>query len=338
MITKMAKISNLSLIHGEYFANRCDYSLGDQAGIHNNFPNHVFEEANFQNEKLIKFLNEKASLSISRKIVTIFIDNIRLAGLLPLRHKTEDLAYLTSLVEKNNLFEVIEAFPALNFIIFCALEDTEIDDRVNFLIPKNVLRIHAVNAFTTSSKVHALPTGIQRPIDHDNSYHDFMYKYLNNRRRDFIRRMRARNQSNSLLFVSMNIDTNPDRKKIQDFFAGQKWAKVQKKRIKRKNFLKKLHQYPFTLCPQGNALGDTHREWEALYAGSVPVLERTPYLEKIHMGNPVLFVDKFQDLTREKLTQHLYLLNELRSFDLLFWDADMLFSERIMESIESDSS
>jgi hypothetical protein len=134
----------------------------------------------------------------------------------------------------------------------------------------------------------------------------------------------------------MNVDTNPERKKIQRYFAEQKWAKVQKKRLKRVDFLRRLHQYPFTLCPQGNALGDTHREWEALYVGSVPVIERTPYLEKIHKGNPVLFVDKFQEVTRETLIQHLYLLKELRYFDLSSWDADRLYSQRIMESIDSD--
>jgi hypothetical protein len=332
----MLQKSHVNLISGEYFANRCDFNLGDQAGVHNSFPGHIFEEANLQNEKLVKFLTERASSSGSQTVVTLFIDNIRLAGLMPMQYKNEDSGFLTSLVARNNLFRVIEAFPSLNFIIFCALEDTEIDDRVNSLVPNNVLRIHAVNAFTSSTKIYALPNGIQRPIDDKNVYHDFVYKYLNNRRRDLVRSVRATIQRGSLLFVSMNVDTNPERKKIQRYFAEQKWAKVQKKRLKRVDFLRRLHQYPFTLCPQGNALGDTHREWEALYVGSVPVIERTPYLEKIHKGNPVLFVDKFQEVTRETLIQHLYLLKELRYFDLSSWDADRLYSQRIMESIDSD--
>jgi hypothetical protein len=311
--------------------------LGDQAGIHNGFPNHVFEQANLQNEKLTNFLTEQASLSSRQKVITLFIDNIRLAGLMPIRYKTTDKAYLAALIAKNNLFKVIEAFPTLNFIIFCALEDTEIDSRVSALIPKNVLRIHAVNAFTSSPKVQALPNGIQRPIDFDNSYHKFVYKYLNNRKRDLIRRIRAKSQTSSLLFVSINVGTNPERKNIQEFFMEKKWAKVQKKRLKRGDYLRKLHQYPFTLCPQGNALGDTHREWEALYTGSVPVLEWTPYLEEIHKGNPVLFVNKFQELTRAKLTQHLYLFEELRNIDLSIWDADRLYTRRILDSFINNS-
>jgi hypothetical protein len=334
----MLQKNNIRPISGEYFANRCDFNLGDQAGIHNSFPNYVFEEANLQNKKLTEFLTEQASSSSRQKVITLFIDNIRLAGLMPIRYKSMDESYLTTLIAKNNLFKVIEAFPTLNFIIFCALEDTEIDSRVSSLIPQNVLKIHAVNAFTSSPKVQALPNGIQRPIDVDNSYHEFVYKYLNNRRKDLIRRIRAKSQTSSLLFVSINIGTNPERKNIQEFFMGKKWVKVQQKRLKRRDYLKKLHQYPFTLCPQGNALGDTHREWEALYTGSVPVLERTPYLEEIHKGNPVLFVDKFQELTREKLTQHLYLFEELRYFDLSTWDADRLYARCVMESIIKNSS
>jgi hypothetical protein len=54
-------------------------------------------------------------------------------------------------------------------------------------------------------------------------------------------------------------------------------------------------------CPRGNGL-DTHRVWEALYLGAVPVLERSP-LDPLYSDLPVLLVDSLKGLTRSQLEE-----------------------------------
>lgn len=335
MFTKIGKKKLYKFITGEEFAERCDYSLGDQAGLHNKFPNHHFEEANFENQKLISYLTEISSLSQSERTVSIFIDHIRLAGLMPRAYKESDREFLQLLTQKNNLFQVIESFPDIKFIVFCALEDSGLDERIAKLIPGNVLGICSTIAHTTSTKVHALPNGIQRTVDLTNKYHNYMHKLFKKRKLDFIRSTKRNFRIGPLLFVSFNISTNLQRGDIRTHFAQMKWAKVYKRRLSRRRFLRKLRRYPFVLCPQGNSPGDTHREWESLYAGSVPILERTPYLEKIHEGHPVLFVNSFFELTKELLISNLHLLEQLRNFEVSKWNADYVFSVNMMKCLEN---
>ena len=55
-----------------------------------------------------------------------------------------------------------------------------------------------------------------------------------------------------------------------------------------------LERFVFVLCPWGNGF-DTHRIWETLYSGSIPVIKKHKtfeYLEDL----PALFIDNYEDL------------------------------------------
>ena len=66
-----------------------------------------------------------------------------------------------------------------------------------------------------------------------------------------------------------------------------------------------LSQYLYWLAPQGNGF-DTHRVWEALYLGAVPVMERLPITRHLfHSPDlPVLLVDDMTRLTSALLLAH----------------------------------
>jgi len=91
--------------------------------------------------------------------------------------------------------------------------------------------------------------------------------------------------------------------------------------------------YPFILCPPGRSVGDTHREWESLYLGSVPVVEDTKYLRKLYSGYPVLFVRDFKEVDSALLLDNLHLVSALRQKSLHEFDARRIYAERIMSSL-----
>ncbi|KAH9586475.1 hypothetical protein LSM04_004785 [Trypanosoma melophagium] len=62
------------------------------------------------------------------------------------------------------------------------------------------------------------------------------------------------------------------------------------------SYLYLLSQHRFVLAPRGNGM-DTHRLWEALYMGSVPIVERSTMDSRLLSGLPVLLVDNFADVT-----------------------------------------
>jgi hypothetical protein len=68
-----------------------------------------------------------------------------------------------------------------------------------------------------------------------------------------------------------------------------------------RDYLDLLGTHRFAACPRGNGL-DTHRFWESLYLGVVPVVERTGLAEHwAAQGLPVVIVDAWSEVTPERL-------------------------------------
>jgi hypothetical protein len=66
-------------------------------------------------------------------------------------------------------------------------------------------------------------------------------------------------------------------------------------------YLESLATHAFTLSPPGHG-AQAHRTWEALHAGSVPIVRRTgTAMDDIYRGLPVLLVETWEDVTRENL-------------------------------------
>lgn len=63
----------------------------------------------------------------------------------------------------------------------------------------------------------------------------------------------------------------------------------------RVRFLSMCRTTNFVLCPEGNGI-DTHRLWETLYMGGVPIVKRHPYMNSFFEILPVVQVAKWTDL------------------------------------------
>jgi hypothetical protein len=58
-------------------------------------------------------------------------------------------------------------------------------------------------------------------------------------------------------------------------------------------------KYRFIFAAEGNGF-DSHRVWEILYQGSIPIVLRTPWSESlVNFSLPILYVDKFTDISKE---------------------------------------
>ena len=63
------------------------------------------------------------------------------------------------------------------------------------------------------------------------------------------------------------------------------------------HFLQKLALFPFILAPEGRGIA-THRAWEALYAGSIPIIHEVGNaMDEMYMGLPVLMVESWEEVT-----------------------------------------
>lgn len=73
-------------------------------------------------------------------------------------------------------------------------------------------------------------------------------------------------------------------------------------------YAENLLNYKFALCPRGNGL-DTHRMWEAMLLGCVPIVKRHKTCYNYDIELPVIFVDSWNEITED------FLRNKVDTFD-----------------------
>lgn len=292
----------MELIEGVALSKLCDYSFGDQSGQWGNIHTSFMKDANLTN---VEFVSKLFEIKKSRDYMTLFIDNIRLYK----RHIVEvseaDRTYVDGLHGKNDLLHLCSCFPYMRFIIFTNLEDTPIDNYIFDSIPDNVLCISAVNAVSHGGKVIPAPYGLQRAM---NLQDDRIGVIKNFMKFPPIKPL-------TLLYVSHNESSNQERIGIKDLFREKRWAIVDESRSSYSEFLGKMCQAKFMICPKGNAI-DCHRNWEVLYMKRVPIMKYHPYLEVLFEDYPVLFVNDYSEVTEEFLKQNEHLYQQAQQINL----------------------
>jgi len=293
----------MELIEGVALSKLCDYSFGDQSGQWGNIYTSFMKDANFLN---VEFATKVFEVMQTRDYMTVFIDNIRLYKRQIESVKPEDERYVNALMARSDLLDLCGNFPQMKFIIFTNLEDTPIDDFILNKIPENVACISAVNAITHNDKVIPAPYGVQRKMTPDDDRIEQLIEWMEFDNKD---------NPNKLLYVSHNESSNARRLGIKNLFYDKDWAEVNEQRVPYNIFLYNLSGSKFMICPVGNAI-DCHRNWEVLYMRRVPIMTRDPYLQKLFENYPVLFVDKYSDVTEELLLANDHLFQQAQTMDL----------------------
>ncbi len=292
----------MELIEGVALSKLCDYSFGDQSGQWGNIYTSFMKDANFLNTE---FATKVFDVMQTRDHMTVFIDNIRLYKRQIESVKPEDERYVNALMSRSDLLDLCANFPQMKFIIFTNLEDTPIDDFILNKIPENVACISAVNAITHNDKVIPAPYGVQRRMNPSDDRIEQLTQYMEH----------VPSKPRNLLYVSHNESSNVKRMGIKSLFYDKDWAEVNEQRVPYNIFLYNLSGSKFMICPIGNAI-DCHRNWEVLYMRRVPIMTRDPYLQKLFENYPVLFVDKYSDVTEELLIANDHLFQKAQTMDL----------------------
>ena len=85
-----------------------------------------------------------------------------------------------------------------------------------------------------------------------------------------------------------------------------------------KSYIETLKQFKFNLCPFGNG-SDTHRIWESLMVGTIPVMRRTQFTMNLKSLNiPILIVDNWEQLNNyneEELSKYYKNETSNKNFD-----------------------
>lgn len=307
------------IINGDDLADLCDYSFGDQA---HGFQPQVavrgtFKEANATNREFL----DKAKLFEGR-IMTLFIDNIRLYNR-PIKTDTEDdRKWTLALMATNDLLMLCSLLPYNGFKIFTSHEDTPIDEFIR--VPFNVEKIYAVNALYNNEKIIPFPYGLQRQMGHEDKRHEIMKERATND---------TRVNPTKLLYINCGLgkERNAPERAYLPHFQEFPWATCRFDKDSKffpysryNDFLDELQDHKFVVCPQGHG-ADCHRNWETLYMRRVPVMKKSPYFTRLMRGFPVLFVDDWSELSEDFLNKHNHLFEEAQVMDLTRLDLKKVY-------------
>jgi hypothetical protein len=103
-------------------------------------------------------------------------------------------------------------------------------------------------------------------------------------------------------FAGFNVNTNLQaRKQVLDVLKKMEkpnkviYAEMNYDQSHLLSYLRKLRSVPFVICPEGNGV-DTHRLWETLYMGGIPVIKHNTLLTEILADLPVITLSAWEKL------------------------------------------
>lgn len=165
-----------------------------------------------------------------------------------------------------------------------------------------------------TSRVHGLPLGLT-----NNSNESHLHAIYGNTQVMEEVMGQPREMAN-LCYMNFDVTTYPaERPMVWKMFVNEDWVTCGRPVSTlegRRWFLTQMRNHWYTLCPRGNGV-DTHRLWEALYMGSIPIVKRD-IAHSDWQDLPILFVDDWSEVTEG------FLRSQLPRLTTMEWNANKL--------------
>jgi len=165
--------------------------------------------------------------------------------------------------------------------------DALVDSGLTSLINDRIEVWYAQNNMTSHPKIIAIPIGLEN-LHHYNRGRPGFYNVLRKQKLHF--------RKNKILF-GFNIQTNyTERIKAYNFANKSSYAVELPRNLDQWNYLQTILNYKFVLSPPGNGL-DTHRTWESMYLGAVPIVADSEAMRSFELlGLPLWVVKDWDEL------------------------------------------
>ncbi len=148
--------------------------------------------------------------------------------------------------------------------------------------PKSVKKVYLQNSHLSSDHIETLPIGIENLRWGKNGFKSlFKDKYVQNEKKDAI-------------LVGPFSPTHSERSELAHWENFEEAGlQICHEYLMPKELAILASGYKFVACPRGNGT-DTHRFWETLYRGSVPVVKKSQWSNSVRiMGLPILELEEW---------------------------------------------
>ena len=206
------------------------------------------------------------------------------------------------------LFKSLANHPSLeNLHLVTSQTDLSITKDVFNKKPDSIVSWSSVNVDFKNEILKSIPLGI------GNSFQD---KYINIE--NVVDNLKSfKFDKEPKIYLNFRENTNlQHRKNLKDIFKNYNWATISDSDLSLSQYNNEIADHSFALAPWGNGI-DTHRIWESLYSGTIPVT-KYHYTFNTLKELPVLFVNEYDDINQELLESALeYFADNKFNFDKL---------------------
>lgn len=264
-------------------------------------------------------LNKEDLKSLDFKNIEILVTENELITFLNLnlRIRENDVIYSHS-DHVESLFKILENLKFKNIKIITSQSDRKITKKLFNKKPNCVSEWYSINVHFKNKALIPIPLGLA-------PYRNTKSVILN----DFIDQ-KYDNLKDQFIYANFNVNTNYfHRSRARNYYIKN----YERELINQKNYpeyLKNLKRYKFALCPWGNGI-DTHRFWEALYCGVIPITKKH-YLYDSFYGLPMILVKSYKLLNKIERNA------DYESFDLIklnmkYW-IEVIQRTRVLSDIQ----
>ena len=172
------------------------------------------------------------------------------------------------------------------------------DANVDVFPPDNVIRWFSQNVNIIHDKIESLPIGLENSR---------WYQDVHKREKMVDKLQQPRNYRN-LVYMNHNISTYPqERRNVYALLENKPWVTSVHgtNPCNFDDYIDNIYNHKYIICPRGNGM-DTHRLWETLYMGSIPIV-KTDINNWFYNDMPILYVNAWEEVTEELLIDMLHM-------------------------------
>jgi hypothetical protein len=231
------------------------------------------------------------------------------------RHK-DDYDKLQNTFERGRLkdLDIIYTHTFYAADLFEELDDVDLhlklvthnaDNNVTMHPPQCITHWYAQNVDVDDVRVSSLPIGLEN---------DRWFRNVGKKEKMEQMLQKPRFYRN-LLYVNHHVQNFPEeRQRVYDLLQYKHWVTTEKRQNGKgfDEYLTNVYSHWYVACPRGNGM-DTHRLWETLYMGSIPIVRRDCNNWFYH-DMPILYVDAWEEVT-EDLLLDMYPVLQARVWD-----------------------
>ena len=171
------------------------------------------------------------------------------------------------------------------------------DIDINIIPPANIIKWFTINVDIIHSKIESIPLGLENSLWFPGTH----------KKEKMIAKLSESRDYRNLAYMDHNVGTNlSTRLRLYQIYEDESWVTANRGSNRQSfitgkfgEYLDNVYNHKFVFSPEGNSI-DTHRKWEALYLGTIPI-ERRNINNQFYTDLPICFVDDWENVTEDFL-------------------------------------